>query len=112
MGFSCVPDDFLVSFGLILCYVSASNILPFLEPVIRILAFPSLFDTLGHSVLKLHNQHNMDPLYPEIALPLSASARAAFHALPRSFMASLSSVERLTALDAFLYLDFASNGLN
>ncbi|KAJ7882740.1 P-loop containing nucleoside triphosphate hydrolase protein [Mycena olivaceomarginata] len=52
----------------------------------------------------------MDPLYPEIALPLSASARAAFHALPRPFMASLSGVERLIALDAFLYLDFASNG--
>ncbi|KAJ7498265.1 P-loop containing nucleoside triphosphate hydrolase protein [Mycena galericulata] len=52
----------------------------------------------------------MDPLYPEIALPLSASARAAFHALPRPFMASLSGGERLIALDAFLYLDFASNG--
>jgi ATP-dependent helicase YprA (DUF1998 family) len=52
----------------------------------------------------------MDPLYPEIALPLSASARSAFHALPRPFMASLSGVERLIALDAFLYLDFASNG--
>ncbi|KAJ7833818.1 P-loop containing nucleoside triphosphate hydrolase protein [Mycena leptocephala] len=52
----------------------------------------------------------MDPLYPEIALPLSASARAAFHAFPRPFMASLSGVERLIALDAFLYLDFASNG--
>ncbi|KAJ7835744.1 hypothetical protein B0H14DRAFT_2590089 [Mycena olivaceomarginata] len=52
----------------------------------------------------------MDPLYPEIALPLSASARAAFHALPRPFMASLSSLERLIVLDAFLYLDFASNG--
>ncbi|KAJ7498333.1 P-loop containing nucleoside triphosphate hydrolase protein [Mycena galericulata] len=52
----------------------------------------------------------MDPLYPEIALPLSASARAAFHALPRPFMASLSGGERLIALDAFLYLNFASNG--
>ncbi|KAJ7663217.1 P-loop containing nucleoside triphosphate hydrolase protein [Mycena polygramma] len=52
----------------------------------------------------------MDPLYPEVSLPLSASARAAFHALPRSFMVSLTSLERLIALDAFLYLDFASNG--
>ncbi|KAJ7854008.1 hypothetical protein B0H13DRAFT_2358664 [Mycena leptocephala] len=109
-GFSCVPDDFLLSFGLILCYVSASNILPFLEPLIAILAFLSLFDILRHSVLELHNRHNMDPLYPDIALPLSASARAAFHARPQPFMASLSGPERLIALDAFLYLDFASNG--
>ncbi|KAJ7885308.1 hypothetical protein B0H14DRAFT_2252681, partial [Mycena olivaceomarginata] len=41
---------------------------------------------------------------------LSASARVAFHALPRPFIASLSGLERLIALDAFLYLDFASNG--
>ncbi|KAJ7167408.1 P-loop containing nucleoside triphosphate hydrolase protein [Mycena crocata] len=53
----------------------------------------------------------MDPLEQEIQLPMSQNALNGFRALPNKiFMETLTPSERIIVLDAFLYLDFASNG--